>query len=438
MIGRHIIGLMLATWSLSVRAQTSGDTPAEIQRHIQHVQADLVPVLIGRVITSNSRKHSLSERMQALHVPGVSIAVIHDGALEWAEGFGVTRIGGPPVTAQTLFQAGSISKPVAALAALRLVQQGKLSLDADVNSYLVDGKIPSSPIANGSPVTLRELLSHTGGINVHGFPGYAVDAPVPDLVQILDGARPANTPPIHIETAPGKEWKYSGGGYIIMQELIVDVTKEPFPEFVQDTVLAPIGMIQSTYQQPLSLGLQLLAATPYGPDNTPIRGGAHTYPEMAAAGLWATPSDLARYGLEIVTSLRGQSNHVLSPEMTKQMLTPGLGNWGLGIEIGGSSAKPYFKHGGVNAGFESILFVYEQGGDGAVVMTNAQGGSILADEVMRSIATEYDWPDYRPIVLYSAKTVIYLIFAFILLSAIVALVFKLLAALYSKFFAARH
>jgi CubicO group peptidase (beta-lactamase class C family) len=327
---------------------------------------------------------------------------------------------------------------VAALAALRLVQQGKLSLDADVNSYLVDWKIPSSPIANGSPVTLRELLSHTGGINVHGFPGYAVDAPVPNLVQILDGARPANTPPIRIETAPGKEWNYSGGGYIIMQELIVDVTKEPFPEFVQDTVLAPIGMIQSTYQQPLSLGLQLLAAMPYGPDNIPIRGGAHTYPEMAAAGLWATPSDLARYGLEIVTSLRGQSNHVLSPEMTKQMLTPGLGNWGLGIEIGGSSAKFYFKHGGVNAGFESILFVYEHGGDGAVVMTNAQGGSILADEIMRSIATEYNWPDYRPIVLYSAKTVICLIFAFILLSAIVALVFKLLAALYSKLFAARH
>ncbi len=338
--------------------------------------------------------------MAELHVPGVSIAVIHNGAIEWAQGFGVKSLGGAPVTAETLFQAGSISKPVSALAALKLVEEKKLSLDADINTELSSWKLPDSAAAKGKPVTLRELLTHTGGTTVHGFPGYASDAPVPTLVQVLNGEKPANTPAIRIETEPGTKWNYSGGGITIMQQAMIDVSHETFPKLLHDTVLEPIGMTHSTFEQPLPADWSALAATPYLGDGKPVPGGAHVYPEMAAAGLWTTASDLARYAIEVQRSLAGEANHVLSQEMTKQMLTPGMGKWGLGVEIGGKPDRPYFTHGGVDEGFEALLVAYEpvaneQGGDGAVVMTNAQGGTRLAMEVLRSIAAEYGWPDFR-------------------------------------------
>jgi CubicO group peptidase (beta-lactamase class C family) len=305
---------------------------------------------------------------------------------------GVKQKGGAPVRADTLFEAGSISKPVAAMAALHLVQQKKLSLDSPVNETLTSWKVPESQAANGKPVTLRELLTHTAGLTVHGLPGYAADAPVPTLVQILDGQKPANTPPIRVESEPASQWKYSGGGYTVMQQLM----KEPFPKLLHDTVLSPLGMTHSTYQQPLPAALKPQAAVPYGENGEVVPGGAHTYPEMAAAGLWTTPSDLAPYCIEVQRSLVGKANHVLSREMTRQMLAAGKGSWGLGLQIGGSTNDPYFSHGGVDAGFESMLVAYAHHGDGAIVMTNAQGGSVLANEIMQSISAAYGWPHFHP------------------------------------------
>jgi len=269
-------------------------------------------------------------------------------------------------------------------------------LYTNINTELRSWKLPDAPEAKGKPVTLRELLTHTGGTTVHGFPGYASDAPVPTLVQVLNGEKPANTPAIRVETEPGTKWNYSGGGITIMQQMMIDTANEPFPKLLHDTVLAPIGMTHSTYEQPLPAKLKPLAATPYQADGKAVPGGAHTYPEMAAAGLWTTASDLARYAIEVQRSLQGEANHVLSKEVTRQMLTPGLGSWGLGVSVGGATTHPYFTHGGVNVGFESTLVAYEEGGDGAVVMTNVQGGSVLADEVLRSIAAEYGWPDFQP------------------------------------------
>ncbi len=398
-VGLLAISLVAPAFSQTVSgsgAANPAETQREIQQHIDHVISGLTTPVIDKNDPHPGK--SLTAEMAALHIPGVSIAVVHNGVIEWAQGFGVAAVGGDPVTAETLFQAGSISKPVAAMAALRLVQQGKLNLDADINTYLTSWKLPASPIAAGKPVTLRELLTHTGGTTVHGFPGYAAGEPVPTLVQVLDGLKPPNTAAIRVETAPGTKWNYSGGGFTIMQQALIDVTKEPFPQLMHDTVLTPIGMTHSTYQQPLPADWRSKAATPYEADGKPIPGGAHTYPEMAAAGLWTTPSDLARYVIENQLSLEGKANHVLSVEMTKQMMTAGMGSWGLGMLIGGSASRPYFAHNGDDAGFEASFVGYEQGGDGAVVMTNAQGGGRIAEEVMASIATEYGWPDFRPIV----------------------------------------
>ena len=383
--------LCVSSFGQSVSSPKSDSASA--QEHLENVISCLPPPVI--VKGDQPSCAALTQRMNDLHVPGVSIAVIHNGSIKWTRGFGVATTGGPAVTEETLFQAGSISKPLAAMAALYQVQKGKLSLDADVNSELISWKVPESPAANRKSVTLRELLTHTAGLTVHGFPGYATNDPVPNLIQVLNGEKPANTPPIRVESEPGSKWNYSGGGYVVMQQLLLDVTNEPFPKLMHDTVLAPIGMTHSTYEQPLPANSQSEAATPYRDDGNPVTGGAHTYPEMTAAGLWTTSPDLARYCIEVERSLQGKANDVLSQKLTEEMLTPGKGHWGLGLEIGGSSDDPYFSHGGVNAGFEGLFVAYEKHGDGAVVLTNAQGGTRLATEIMRSIANEYGWPDFH-------------------------------------------
>lgn len=375
-------------------AQNAPASSTETEQHIQHVTSGLIGGVVLKGEEHNTR--TLADRMKELNVPGVSIAVIHHGKIEWARGFGVRSIGGEPVNATTMFQAGSISKPLAAMAALKLVQQGKLSLDADINTYLTSWKLPANPVTAGKPVTLRTLLTHTAGITVHGFPGYATTDQVPTLLQVLNGEKPANTPAIRSEAPPGARWQYSGGGYIIMQQALIDVTNEPFPRLLHDTVLKPIGMTRSTYEQPLPENLRANAAVPCHGDGKPVQGGAHTYPELAAAGLWTTPTDIMKYAIEVEKSLAGKANHVLSQDMTRQMLTPGMGHWGLGLEIGGSDSDPYFSHGGVNEGFVNNFVAYEKNGEGAAVMTNSDSGGQLGDEILHSIANEYNWPDWHP------------------------------------------
>ena len=371
----------------------AGDTPAALA-HIQHIQdAILGPVVVKGVATTPT---SLAQRMEALHVPGVSIAVIHNGRIEWARGFGVTSLGGAPVTPDTLFQAGSISKPVMAMAVLRLVQSHRLDLDTDVNQYLKSWKVPENRFTEQKKVTLRELLTHTAGMTVHGFPGYASDASVPTIVQVLNGAPPANTPAIRVDTVPGTIWRYSGGGYVVAQLLLDDVTGEPFPKLLRDTVLGPIGMTHSTYEQPLPASSKAQAATPYDRNGVAIPGGAHIYPEMAPAGLWTTASDLARYAIDVQQSLAGSSSHVLTQAMTQEMLKPGgLGSWGLGLQLGGKPDHPNFGHSGADEGFQANLVAYDNG-DGVAIMTNSDNGGQLANELTSTVAHEYGWPDFQP------------------------------------------
>ena len=375
----------------SVAVQISTDSLA-VEQRIQRIQNGILPAVVVEGQTLSTTK--LADSMAARHVPGVSVAVIHAGKIEWARGFGVTKLGGPPVTSETLFQAASISKPVVAVAVLRLAESGKLNLDADVNQYLKTWKVPGNEFTAKRKVTLRELLNHTAGVTVHGFPGYAAGEPVPTLVQVLNGEKPANTSSIRVDTEPGTVWRYSGGGFVIVQQLLEDVTGKPFPELMQQMVLGPIGMVHSTYQQPLPPSRLDEAAAPYDGAGKPIPGGPHTYPEMAPAGLWTTPSDLGRFALELQLALNGKSN-VLSSSMTRQMLTSGFGEWGLGIQVGGTKEAPYFTHDGVNDGYVSNLIAYESG-DGIIIMTNAYPGGLITEQIVRTVASEYKWPDFQP------------------------------------------
>ncbi|MBA2356493.1 MAG: beta-lactamase family protein [Acidobacteria bacterium] len=336
------------------------------------------------------RLHTLAERMATLKVPGVSVAVVDDGRIAWARGYGDTG-DGSRVTPETLFQAASLSKAVAAMVALRLVELGRLSLDEDVNARLTSWQVPPSAAAEGVPVTLRRLLSHTAGLTVSGFPGYAVDAPVPSLVQLLGGAAPANTAPIRIDTKPGTTYRYSGGGYQVVQLLIEDVTRRPFAEVARELVLDPLGMTHSTFQQPLTGPRLAGSAAGHDGDGAIIPGKRHTYPELTAAGLWTTPSDYAQVILEVQ-----QPRRVLRRATADTMLTPVLDGYGLGFGVQETDGQASFSHGGSNRGFKCVVRGYRGRPRGAVVMTNSDNGSRLANEVMRAVAVEYDWPDFKP------------------------------------------
>lgn len=393
-LGGAFVCAVLIPGLMPAWAQTAPDTiSAESESHIRAIEAAIAgPVQVtGAAFTPPT----LAQRMQQLKVPGVSVAFFRGGKIAWARGFGVMAKGGVPVTADTLFQAGSISKPVSAIAALKLVEDGRLTLDGDVNASLKSWKVPANSFTQDKKVTLRGLLSHTAGLTVHGFPGYARGEAVPSLTQILDSKRPANTSAIRVDTVPGTKWRYSGGGYVVMQKLLEDVTGKKFDALAKEMALTPLGMTRSTYSQPLPTVLRKGAATPYDAKGVVVAGGAHTYPEMTAAGLWTTASDLARYAINVQASLAGKGG-VLKLETARAMLTRSdPGKWGLGPELGGSDAKPWFGHGGVDEGFVANLTAYNDG-DGVAIMTNGMGGMRLASDIRASIAREYDWPDFKP------------------------------------------
>jgi CubicO group peptidase (beta-lactamase class C family) len=387
-----MLGMAVGPATLPTTAIATSQTNPGVADRIRRVENGLLPVV---VIKGQSAPMKIADRMAFHKVPGVSVAVINDGKIEWARGYGAVEAGGnKPITPDTLFLAGSISKPVAAMAALRLVEQGKLDLDEDINQKLKSWKVPENEFTKDKKVTLRGLLSHSAGMTVHGFPGYAVDAPMPTLVQVLNGEKPANTGAIRVDVVPGSLWRYSGGGYTVMQQTLVDVTGKSFPDLTRELVLAPIGMKQSGYENPLPKSREAEAATAHvGNNSQPLKGRWHIYPEMAAAGLWTTPSDLARYAIEVQRAVAGKSK-VMSSKMAEQMLTVQKGNYGLGPALEGHGQAARFSHGGVDEGFEAYFVAYSKTGQGAVVMMNANRAIPLAMEIIRGIAKEYNWPAY--------------------------------------------
>ena len=389
----RLLALTLVTLTPSLVAAEPVPDSALATR-IARVESGLLPP--ARLTGAPAEPWTITRRLLVHRVPGVSVAVIADGKLDWARGYGVARVGDlAPVAADTLFQAASISKPVAAAALLALVDAGKLTLDTDVNSALTSWKIPASSAA-GPPVTLRQLLSHTAGLTVHGFDGYASGAPRPTLLQVLDGTPPANSAPVRLDAIPGTKWRYSGGGYAVAQQLALDVSGETFPALLRSRVLAPAGMDDSTFEQPLPATFALRAAAGHLAGSTRLPGDAHIYPELAAAGLWTTPRDLARFALALRAALDGQPS-LLSRASATAMITPPLANtdYGLGLGVLGAGENLQLAHSGSNEGFRCSFVFYPRLGRGAVVMTNSDNGGTLIPEILRALAREYDWPDYR-------------------------------------------
>lgn len=334
---------------------------------------------------------NLAELMKTFNVPGLSVAVIENYKIVDVKAYGVIEPGSStPVTTKTLFQAGSISKPVAATGAMYLVQSGKLALDEDVNQKLKTWKVPENEFTKTEKVTLRRIMSHTAGLTVHGFPGYDVDAPMPTLVQVLNGEKPANTDPIRVDTVPGTKERYSGGGVTIEQLLMMDVTGKQFPALMREVVLDKIGMSDSSYEQPLPTTRAAMTAGGAYADGKPVHGKWHIYPEMAAAGLWTTPSDLAKFAIEIALSKQGKANHILSQKTTQEMFTPVMEDNGLGFFFEKDNPGQ-FGHNGADEGFQALLTMNAVTGNGIAMMADSDNGISVMSQVLRRVVKEYGW-----------------------------------------------
>lgn len=337
---------------------------------------------------------TLDELMEEYGVPGVSVAVIHDFRIHWTKGYGVADVEtGRPVDTETLFQAASMSKPVAALAVMKAVEEGRFSLDDDVNDILTSWTLPGDGFTDARPVTPRTLTSHTAGLgDGFGFPGYEPGEALPTVVQILEGEEPSNVGRVFMERPPMQAVKYSGGGVTLMQLALTDAVGRPFAPLLRDWVLDPIGMERSTFEQPLPAELDRNAARAHDPRGEAMGPKWHVYPELAAAGLWTTPADMARFLLEVQETARGRSGRVVSQATIQEMLSPvGVGDFAVGFSVEKEGQGWYFGHGGSNWGFRGVMLAHKVKGYGVVVMTNGSRGSLLAREIKERVERAYGW-----------------------------------------------
>jgi CubicO group peptidase (beta-lactamase class C family) len=381
-----IISAFVLALQLNVKAQSIDGYPDSVNAKIKQVENNIYPM----IQLEGDKPMTIQERMKFQGIIGLSVAVIHNYKIEWAKAYGWADDSlKVPASINTLFQAASISKSLNAIGVLKLAQDKKIDLYTDVNTYLTSWKFPYDSLSKGKKLTIANLLSHTGGITVHGFEGYTPGKPIPTIIQVLNGVAPANSNPIRSMYEPGLKSEYSGGGITISQLIIMDVTNQPYNEYMYNNVLKPLGMVSSTYNQPpIGIPSQLLA-TGYRVNGKPIPGKHNTYPEQAAAGLWTNPTDLAKYIIETQLAYAGKSKKVLNQQFTQLRLTPYIDkSAALGVFIDDWGGIKYFEHSGANEGFRSLYYGSIAGGNGVVIMVNSDNSNIMG-EVVNSVAQVY-------------------------------------------------
>ena len=377
----------------------------QVAENIQKVENSLAP---GIIFGDNIPNWNIEKRMEETGIKGLSIAVIRNYQIEWAKGYGWADVEEKrKVNTETRFQAASISKSLNSMGVLKLAEQGKLDPEADINNYLLTWKFPYDSIAKNKKINTLHLLSHTAGLTIHGFPGYERSDTIPQVSQILDGEKPANTKAVRSEFEPGIRLQYSGGGTTITQLMVSDITGRRYAEFMQAEVLKPLGMKNSSFEQPLRDTGNL--ATGYYGDGKPVNGKYHVYPEQAAAGLWTTPTDLAKYIIECQLAYEGKSKKVLSQQMMHKRLTHYVdSSSGLGVSLIYRKGNKYFNHNGGNEAFLCTSFGSMQGGNGVVIMVNGEDFSVVR-EVLNSVARVYNWegfydPTFKKVINVPADT----------------------------------
>jgi CubicO group peptidase (beta-lactamase class C family) len=385
---KHAFLLITLCFSLS-----SGIAQSTYSKEVQEQIKQFENNLNGRIkIEGESSK--IADRMAFYKVKGLSVAVVKDYKVLWAKGYGwADEKQKIPVTDKTLFMAGSISKSINGMGMLKLSQDGRIDLTADINTYLSSWKFPYDSVSHGKKISSLNLMSHTAGLN-RGGPHYFPGDTLPTLIQILNGDRIAkDREPVRSIKEPGLVSEYSNNGVSIMELIINDISQQPFEQYISENIFKPIGMTSSFYAQDSIKKRQKLLATGYGFYGTETPGKHPIIPMLAAGGLWTTPTDLGKFIAELQLEYANKSSAVLRAETAKQMLTPYKDNSAaLGVFINERpDGSKYFQHGGAVPGFRSQYFGSLEGGDGVVVMVNSENPRGLVDDVVNTISRIYQW-----------------------------------------------
>lgn len=409
-MNRKALAVILAILPLIdalARAQVVAEGDATVAQRIREFETGLVEFDPGAPAASGktAKLWTLADRMAHYKVPGVSIAVIDQHRIEWTKSYGVLKAGGDQaVTPESLFEAASTTKAVVAAMVLGLVQEGKLDLDVDVNTYLESWHVAENDLTKEQKVTLRRLLTHRAGLPATGFPYDGRSAP-PTLLQVLKGEAPAQNKAATVELRPGSKWQYSNIGYVVIQQVLEDMLGQPLERIARERVFTPLAMTSSTFAYPLDTELQKSEAWPH--DELGVTGTPAMHPSaLAQGGLMTTPSDLARFACDLMRAYRGGTGGLLAPDMVRRMLRkevdldPALFGYpvaeGLGVFVAGSGNGLSFSHPGQNfPGTTSWLLAYPELGQGAVIMTNGVKGELLTLEIIAALSAVYDWPPAR-------------------------------------------
>lgn len=358
-----------------------------VKQDIEQIESSLTSII--HLKGQEKKKFSFEERMRYHHIPGASIAILKNGKLYISKSYGIKNANHKgAVDRNTIFQAASIAKPFTALGILKLVETNSVNLDDPVNKYLVGWQLEENEHTKDHKVTIRSLLNHTGGINVHGFDGYRISEELPTTIQVLNGE--GNTDRVFVEHKPHEKWKYSGGGYVILQKLIEDLTGEKFIDFMQTEILKPLGMEHSTFQYPIDTMTHKNISSAHYNNGEVVPGGWNNYSELGAGGLWTTAEDLIKYCIEIQQIMAGKENGILKKSTIEEMLNPGLNDWGLGVSVKGKNETLRFSHEGKNEGYFAELIGFANKGDAAVILTNGNSGE-LVNEFLIAVSDHFKW-----------------------------------------------
>ena len=331
---------------------------------------------------------SLPKWMKEHHVPGLSIAVLRNGRVAHAKGYGREQVGqNTPVTPRTMFSVGSVSKVLTAVLTLRTVERGAVDLDTDVNRYLRRWKVPVNDYTRKTPVTLRRILSHTAGLTVHGFADFQPTEKLPNLVQILNGTPPAKSEAVYVDIPVGSRFRYSGGGTTVAQLLIEDVNGQSLDALAQAQVFKRLGMQRSSFLNPLPARFEPIAkAHDRSGRAVALPRGYESMPESGASGLWTTPSDLSKVLLDLWSAYHGKKAKLLKTQTVKKMAsTVAPSEFGLGPRVFVRDGRTVIAHGGANDSYRSHFRINLDTGNGYVLFTNGEAGGALIRQIRASL-----------------------------------------------------
>ncbi len=408
MYGRALLPLLVYSLSSPASAGTpprsgaeEGDprhgwtcfTANDAQDRKQQVERNLLPSV---VFTGESEPVSIETRMAGHKVPALSVAVIRNGRLDWSAAWGELEIGGARADCNSLFQAGSLAKPATVLAALRMKQQGLIDFDKSIGTYLASYHLPAGQQTDANPVTFRNLFAHTSGITPGGYDGYPQGQPIPSDLQTVRAEAPGNSRKVEVLATPGTELVYSGGGYTVAEIALQDRLGAPFERIMREWLLAPAGMSQADFTQPLPAASHKHAARGYRGDGIVVPGGWHNHPEQAAAGLWATASDMATFLIEIGKGYRGESK-IFTQASIRELLAKPFDGHAYGFRLIGEGEQMFITHYGGTVGYRAGMTLNLVSGDGAVFLSNSDNGSDLGRGFFSAVSRAYHWPMFREV-----------------------------------------